>query len=430
MTDGKYEKSLDRQAVLYDFKMRIIDMLDNHPPLPEEGIYDQPVRYFKANLKWTPIIFGWLSIMQSVAAWPDAEDESYRGIQELITFEEGIDLMTPEEFYEANKASIYDALNDIAKQIVSGRVTNISVDDNGNVSTPSEDVETELPPDDPETPIDESLAAKAGGCIAIRTNLQSMMDAVAAWKLAGVSQADATARFEEIYGVFPSVALIYVDYIYLTAPTPTVAPTLLEQLSELLFCRGVSVANFSYYIYNIHPVAADMPELLLFRDCIEQSMMQTWYDAGIEVPSTDYQAWYCTPIVSETFQLDMSTANFVQYTTSGFWKKGHRFRVQVTGTFTDSDQPTITYDGSYKIVSTTGIKTYWPLVFTGSGVPTNPDQDNIPYNPNHVYDFTVDVAITATNGVMVIGKDNGDFALPNTTGILTLTVTDLGYYGA
>ena len=66
MADNKYHKNLDRQAVLFDFQNRIIDLLDNNQPLPDTDIYDEPVRYFKANLKWTPIIFGWLSISKTV----------------------------------------------------------------------------------------------------------------------------------------------------------------------------------------------------------------------------------------------------------------------------------------------------------------------------------------------------------------------------
>jgi hypothetical protein len=96
MADNKYSKQLDRQAVLHDYKRRIIDLLENGQALPDTGIYDEPVRYFKANEKWCKIIFGWLAWLEDVAGWPDAEDDNYLGIQAILTFEEGIDVPMPE----------------------------------------------------------------------------------------------------------------------------------------------------------------------------------------------------------------------------------------------------------------------------------------------------------------------------------------------
>src|SRR5262249_4320189 len=50
---------------------------------------------------------------------------------------------------QAQKEAIYEAANDIAKQIVSGRTTNISVGSDGTVSDPTEGVPSEgIPTDD------------------------------------------------------------------------------------------------------------------------------------------------------------------------------------------------------------------------------------------------------------------------------------------
>lgn len=94
MNDHKFERERDRQIILSDLKARIIDLTENRFSLPDTGIYDEPVRYFKANLKWTPIIFGLLDWLEDVAGWKDAQDESYPGIQAILLFEEGIDLPT------------------------------------------------------------------------------------------------------------------------------------------------------------------------------------------------------------------------------------------------------------------------------------------------------------------------------------------------
>lgn len=91
-SDHKFDRSKDRQIVLLDAKQRIIDMMENHQDLPEVGVYDEPVRYFKANKEWCKIIFGWLDALEEVAGWPEAIDDNYPGIQGILIFEEGIEL--------------------------------------------------------------------------------------------------------------------------------------------------------------------------------------------------------------------------------------------------------------------------------------------------------------------------------------------------
>jgi hypothetical protein len=90
MSDNKFERQNDRQIILSDMKARIIDLMQNNQDLPSVGIYDEPVRYFKANEQWCAIIFGWLDWLEDVAGWRDAENELYQGIQAILTFEEGI----------------------------------------------------------------------------------------------------------------------------------------------------------------------------------------------------------------------------------------------------------------------------------------------------------------------------------------------------
>lgn len=92
MPDRKYEKSNDRNYTLLDAKQRVIDLMANNQPLPEVGIYDEPVRYFKANEQWCSVIFGWLDWLEDVAGWQEAQDELHPGIQAILIFEEGIEI--------------------------------------------------------------------------------------------------------------------------------------------------------------------------------------------------------------------------------------------------------------------------------------------------------------------------------------------------
>ena len=84
----------DRQIVLADLKERAIWLKENNFDLPEEGIYDEPVRYYKANLNWARIIEGWVDWLADVSAWRQAQDDSFRGIHEILVWEEGIELPT------------------------------------------------------------------------------------------------------------------------------------------------------------------------------------------------------------------------------------------------------------------------------------------------------------------------------------------------
>jgi hypothetical protein len=106
MTDHKFDKSTDRHATLLDFKQRLIDLMANSQQLPETEWDEEPVRYYKLNKKWAPIVFGWLDWLEDVAGWADAEDENYEGIQAILAFEEGIDL--PE--FELDCGDVEDCL--------------------------------------------------------------------------------------------------------------------------------------------------------------------------------------------------------------------------------------------------------------------------------------------------------------------------------
>src|SRR5574341_41426 len=84
-----------------------------------------------------------------------------------------------EAWYDANKRAIYDAVNDVAKQIVSGRVANINVDDTGAVTDPTlEGDDTGGVVDDPATSFDETKAAIYGGGYELIKNIELLLDKV------------------------------------------------------------------------------------------------------------------------------------------------------------------------------------------------------------------------------------------------------------
>lgn len=82
----------DRNKVYTDEKYRIIDFSQFSYTAPESGIYDGELRYFAVNADWYPIVIGWIDHLAEIYAWKNAEDERYHGIQQILIFEQGVDM--------------------------------------------------------------------------------------------------------------------------------------------------------------------------------------------------------------------------------------------------------------------------------------------------------------------------------------------------
>lgn len=100
------DERYDRQAVLLDFKQRMLDFTEQEFYAPDVGIYDEPVRYLKINLQWFKFLAGMLSWLEDVAFWKEATDHTYIAIQEFLKFEEGIEPLLP-TFPESGDCAAY-----------------------------------------------------------------------------------------------------------------------------------------------------------------------------------------------------------------------------------------------------------------------------------------------------------------------------------
>lgn len=432
MPDHKFRQHVDRNYVLLDAKQRIIDLMENGQELPEVGIYDEPVRYFKANEQWCKIIFGWLDWLEDVAGWKAAEDDNYSGIQQILIFEEGIDPMSIdyEALQAAIKAGMYDMVNDVAKQIVSGRVTNISVGDDGTVTDPTTGGSGAPIEDDPLTEVNESLAAAAGGAIAVRLGFNEIWTIVAAMFASGDTALEAEVRLTDTFLWEDPAFLVdfLADYWAARTAAESFVAAFTTVLDGKLFCKGNTKLILSDWIYETYTNESQKDMALYLKRAIAQQQMDDWYAFGQQTPSTAYIAYSCTPAAIEEFQLDMSTANNVQYTTNAVYKTSHRLLIEVEGSFVDSDVANTIQDFFYEANTVTGVKTFLPSMFAinGAGI-TEPNQAQVPYSPTHKYAVTVDIPSTSS-GTIIFGRDNDAYALPNVSGILTFKITDLGEY--
>jgi hypothetical protein len=433
--DHKFDRKYDRHAIPLDFKERILDFMDFSATPPETGIYDEPVRYFKANLEWCKFIFGFLAWAENVAYWQEADDELHHAIQQILIFEEGIEagiLMDPEIFETRLHSAMYRVFNDVAKQIVSGVTAGFSVDEDGNVVPPGAATDPKTPEDDPATPaIDENSEYRAGVAIAFKDMVNSLF-----------------AKLDDLFGSGPTPDTPLEDAIYIINKTyytdaaamesaitayynrrglgDPIFTTLGEGLAEFLFCNNLDDDKISQYILD--ELSGDLPKKQNAIDLVDALHDDEFISARSEVePSTDYRAYACVPIPTEEFTLDMSTGNVVSYTTNGVWKGGHRYLIEITGSYTDSDLPDVVGDGMYFHNTSTGIKTFSNLGLDFNGTITVPTQAQVPFSPSHAYRYTVD-RTGGSNAARTITRDNGLMATPNVTGVLTIKVTDLGQY--
>lgn len=434
MPDHKFEVYKDRRNVLEDEKNRIIDFSDFGQGPPTVGIYDEPVRYFKANKEWCKFIFGWLTWMQSVSFWKDAEDSNHHAIQQVLIFEEGIEggiFMTPDEFRDSLDAGLYSAFNKLARQIVSGRYTDIAVDEDGTVSQPSTGGASDVP-DDPATSHNEELEARSGGAIAYAEGLAGvvakMLQLYGADEDEDMPVAQAQFIMKSIYDSVDSLMDTAVAHYWTYRVGLFVPFTVIDsnELSEIAFCHWYRDGDILEWLYALSEPFEELQIIAELWGALSADQKSNWILDGQKTPSTEYIAYDCTPNAPESFSLDMSTSNTPSYALDAQWKPNHRFLIEIEGSFTDSDNPGIVRDGMWSYNAGTGVKTFEPITFSAANV-SNPTALLVPYRADHKYRFTVERTGLAP-GANTIAKDNGSFALPNVVGVLSFVVTDLGEF--
>jgi len=421
----------DRRKVDDDENKRILDLSSFNFEPPEVGIYDEPVRWYKANLQWAKIIDGLVSWLATTAVWPDAENENYFAIQQILIFLQGVEPMTIdyEAWAEAFGIQMYKVVNDVAKQIVSGRTTDFVVGEDGTVSDPVSGSE-DLPADDPDTPdINEELEAKAGGAIFLTNKLDKILLDMFTWYASGtITSQQAEDRLVLIYGFSPASANVFANYWYTVYMNSSGSVDLSDTILDgLFFCKGISISTLARYIFENHPATAELPVLEVFTENLTQAQLESWFQEGLSVPSKAYETYSCTKIDPEQVILDMSTAEIVQVTTAGIWKQNHRFRVLVSGTFTDADNPDIVRDFFWEHNTATGVKTFRNTnPFISSATNGAHTAAEVPFEASHNYNVIVEK--TGNTGACIISCDNIPFNLPNTIGSITLDIEDLGEF--
>lgn len=335
--------------------------------------------------------------------------------------------VTPEEFYDANKRAIYDAINDVAKQIVSGRTTNISVGADGTVSDPTITEPTEdLPENNPSTPYDESAMGKSGGASGVRSGINQIWANLGAWYTASVPVANAQYRLKLIYILDDAGCDALVDAYYAdrAAMAPYVA-SFATTLDGYLYCKGATKEIIAEWIYEVH-TTNQQAQAAYIINALTDEQIAAWFNRGLDSPSTDYLAYSCVPIPDYSFTL---TTYGTAFSDTHLLKKYHRYLVSVTGYFLDPDGD-IQDAFWHKQVGQNEVYDPTPdlNIQISNAVKRYPTVFEVPYNSSHAYQWTIEMGPNDANPQWTINRDTGTMAAGSTspTGGLTFTVHDLG----
>jgi len=345
-------------------------------------------------------------------------------IEERLMRNEGGD-MTAQDIRDG----IYWAFNDMAAQLKSGSIGGFTVGEDGTVTYPTAgDTPVELPPDDPATPYDDSLAAQMGGTIEVTKALELLYDKCDS--LYGTvngtpttPQADAQTLIKAFFpcdgGLMDTAVATYYTY---RSTTNRLLFDVTAAMQLYVFCRGGGERAWNQWTSeNITPIGK-FNVMNSLSTALSEDFWSGYFASGSTKPSTQYLDAGCVKIAPQT----LSGLVFATARTTTPLKSQHRMRIQAKGYVTDTDgdiQDTFWYRTAAGVLT----RSHW--TFSHGAGANLPSDNQVVYNTAHVYDYTLDLA--ALNGAMTITPNKN--AGINATGLVTnvafeITMTDLGEY--
>jgi len=344
-----------------------------------------------------------------------------------------------ELWYDAQKRAIYDAANDIAKQIVSGRTTDIAVGSDGTVTDPTTtDPTTELPPDDPATDYDDSAAAQMGGAIMLGRAIQLLLDKIDTYygpinSTPVTSESDTQFYIKSYFpcdGALMDIAISNY-YAYRLNPAPGGTPRILFSANQAFnlyfFCKGSNEQAWGKWLIDQSGyVAAKMSVVQLITTALLPSFWTSYFEDGLNKPSTIYLESSCYPSPIEVINILLLNTDYYSQTA---WKNNHRLLFTVENYFTDANgsKQDFWWTDPYNAIPVNHIgATNMQL---GTGI-TKPTINQLPYNSAGKYQFTIDTP-SAAGGLQVKIPNAGLVApfTPNVPGVgIKVTIQDLGEY--
>ena len=351
-------KPTGKEVTLADQKQRILDLFEWQLELPQADIYDEPVRYYKANKEWTPILHGLLDWLADVAPWADAEDESYSGIQQMLKYlvgldesEGGIIVTTPQELEKAVCDGVVCAIERISARIVSGQEDNlkgaIEVATSGAISL--RDALSQGGSVDIEGVTNEEVLY--GQASSVGTGFRDLVNEVIGWEADGVSIGSIVSRMIQFY--LPIASVIADDAIRqafetdlqteITAATANVTPVpSVPAIANLVYCNGNNKKSLYRYALDVEESGGtDALEIAnLYRliiDNLDDTQLDDWYEDPSAIPDVGFTNAPCYKFPSTGMVV---TSQDLFNENRHFWEtqyampagvNGRRVRVEVEG---------------------------------------------------------------------------------------------------
>lgn len=348
-------------------------------------------------------------------------------IEERLMRNEGGGMATKEDVRDG----MYEAMNRLAAQVVSGRYTNILVGDDGTVSNPQDEGDTPapLPEDDPTTPYDDTLAAQMGGTIAVTRALELLYDKLDTY-YGGVSGTPATPEadtFVFIKEYFPcdenAMSTAISAYYAYRMTQPVIGYSVSAVQQNFMFCKGGGESSWKRWLGDLSGYAlAKFNVVTLLSNALAPEFWSGYFAEGASKPSTQYFDASCVPVATQTL---LNLLFGVARNTTPL-KALHRMDISVKGYATDTDGDIQDF---FWFRTAAGVNTRQNPSFVHSAGANMPSDNQVVYNTAHEYRYTIDLGNLNNFAVVTMNKH----ANLNAVGLVQnvpfeMTLIDLGEY--
>lgn len=329
---------------------------------------------------------------------------------------------------------IYEAMNRLALQVATGQYANIglSTDEDGTVTPTPDDPTSDLPEDDPLTPIDETQASNYGGTISLSKAIELLYDKLDTYYGAvngTPATPEATAK-TLIKAFFPCDGLMMDTAIasYYTYRTSNgqLAFNTTQAMQLYLYCHGSNERGWGQWLSDQSGYA--IAKFTVMNDLsvsLSDEFWTSYYQQGTNKPSTVYLEAGCVPSPTEIMNMPvLGTA----YTSQTAWKANHRLLFTVENYFTDSTDSDILdfwwYDAAGVTLPVNRIASV--NMQLGAGI-TKPTVNQVPFAANHKYQFTIDTVNGAGQVQITVPATGITTAVASVAGVgFKVTIQDLG----
>lgn len=334
----------------------------------------------------------------------------------------------PVDTYEAIKLGIYDAFNDLAKQIVSGRTTDIMVGSDGTVSTPTTGQDSvEIPEDDAATSYDDSKAAIFGGVHELVKGLELLLDRVDNYYgnvngSPAYPAADAKLYIKLLLPCDAAEMDTAIDDYYTYRATTGQLVFNSDTTAELyIYCEGYDEAAWRKWLVDQSGFNSQKITIInTLTSALSDEFWTKYFERGIDTPSTLYIDADCEPVETQSFTL----VPFSSARSTTAQKRLHRIRVTVEGYSTDTDGDL--QDFFWYVNGTTGVRTRQNPTLTHGTALVQPSDNQVLYNAAHKYIFTLDLKNAANTVFSFTANKNGGMSASASNPNFSVTVEDLG----